>query len=80
MIGNRLAQWIGRRRMQRAVERLVGLAPAVSGFGAQRVASILISDFRGLPVLPGIGPIQNTLGQYLFLPDYSAVGGPDVLE
>lgn len=77
--GSRIAGSETKARMIRAVEALEGRSPAIAGLIAERAAGLLITDFRALPARPGAPPLHNASGQFYFLPDYSAPGGPDIL-
>jgi hypothetical protein len=77
--GSRIASEIGRRRFERAVELAEGRLPAIAARGADRSAALFVSDFRALPAQPGGAALQDANGHFYFLPDYSALDGPDIL-
>lgn len=76
---SRIARDISRGNIGRVAESFSGAPRAVVAFGANRAANAGISARYHLPVDPEELELQNAAGAFLFLADYSALGGPDVV-
>jgi hypothetical protein len=76
---SRIAQQIGIDRFERAQERADGRVQSALSFSSDRAASVNILDFYRLPMLENTSELQDEDGNNLFMLDYSAFDGPDVL-
>lgn len=79
MIRSRMAEQLMRRGMLGRV-RQANAEPAGPGhWMASRSAGQTILNYADLPDDVADGNLQNADGEYLFLADYSIIGGGDVL-
>ena len=67
-----------REALREHAQRSAGLRPSLMSFAAGRAAHANIANIRALPAKETTQDLQDSAGNFYFIPDYSDPKGPDV--
>lgn len=77
---NRAASDILRNALGRNAEKLIrGYSPTTRRSSGYRTMASVVLDPLKIPLVEYSGSLQNASGEFLVMPGYSALDGPDVL-